>query len=167
MKLLFVYNSNGTVVSLIKDTARKVLAPKTYPCNLCRITYPFAAMEEEWKKFIQSLPHEAVFLHRDEFHKKYPQFAATSLPAVFVDDESGMRPIISHESINRVSSVPELIDIVKNSLAAKNIYRCSECGFGYNDKAMAERCQAWCKEHKSCNLEIIRHAVKDAVSEQK
>lgn len=167
MKLLFVYNSNGTVVSLIKDTARKVLSPKTYPCNLCRITYPFAVMEEEWEKFIQSLPHETVFLHRDEFHKKYVQFVATPLPAVFVDDESGIRLLISHEFINRVNNVSELINVIKNSLPTKNIYHCSECGFGYKDRAMAERCRAWCKEHKSCNPEIIQHAVKDVVSEQK
>lgn len=40
-------------------------------------------------------------------------------------------------------------------------YRCAECGLRYREKDMAERCQAWCAEHKSCNLEIIRHAVVD------
>ena len=40
------------------------------------------------------------------------------------------------------------------------IYQCGECGFLYEDKDIAEKCEAWCKEHKSCNLEIISNAIK-------
>jgi len=39
------------------------------------------------------------------------------------------------------------------------LYKCPECGFWYKEKKWAEKCQAWCKEHKSCNLEIIKHAI--------
>jgi hypothetical protein len=39
-------------------------------------------------------------------------------------------------------------------------WMCEECGFKYEDKSWAERCEAWCEEHKSCNLEITKHAVK-------
>ena len=42
----------------------------------------------------------------------------------------------------------------------KEIYQCEECGFKYTEKEWAEKCEAWCKEHKSCNLEITAHAVK-------
>lgn len=30
----------------------------------------------------------------------------------------------------------------------------------YKQKEWAEKCEAWCKEHQSCNLEIIAHAVR-------
>ncbi|MBI2575200.1 hypothetical protein HYV82_04930 [Candidatus Woesearchaeota archaeon] len=36
---------------------------------------------------------------------------------------------------------------------------CRECGFAYASKEWAEKCEAWCKEHNSCNLEITRHAI--------
>ncbi len=36
---------------------------------------------------------------------------------------------------------------------------CEECGFGYADESWADRCEAWCREHKTCNLEIIKHSV--------
>lgn len=36
-------------------------------------------------------------------------------------------------------------------------YQCKECRYVYKDKKWAEKCEAWCKEHKSCNLEIIQH----------
>ena len=44
---------------------------------------------------------------------------------------------------------------------SKTFYQCAECGLQYTEKETAEKCQAWCKEHKSCNLEIIKHAVQD------
>lgn len=37
-------------------------------------------------------------------------------------------------------------------------YQCEECGLHYRDRELAARCEAWCREHKSCNLEIIAHA---------
>lgn len=37
-------------------------------------------------------------------------------------------------------------------------YECEECGLIYKEKEWAEKCKKWCKEHKSCNLEITKHA---------
>jgi hypothetical protein len=31
----------------------------------------------------------------------------------------------------------------------------------YQDKDWAEKCEAWCRKYKSCNLEIITHAVQE------
>lgn len=120
MKLIFVYNSDGTVASLIKDTAHKLVSPKTYPCNLCRLTYPLASMNEEWRKFIESLPHEVVFLHRDEFHKQYPEQKSVPLPAVFSTDASATRLLIDSSEINKAKSPPELIEIVRRFLPRLN-----------------------------------------------
>lgn len=39
------------------------------------------------------------------------------------------------------------------------VFACPECGLSYKDTEWAKKCAAWCKEHKSCNLEIIKHAV--------
>ena len=50
--------------------------------------------------------------------------------------------------------VAKIIDSEKN----KKLFQCPECGFHYIDKAMAEKCEAWCREHKSCNLEITARA---------
>jgi len=40
----------------------------------------------------------------------------------------------------------------------KELYQCVECGFHYADKELAEQCETWCREHKSCNIEITAHA---------
>ncbi len=38
-------------------------------------------------------------------------------------------------------------------------YKCEECGLSYEKRARAEKCEAWCKKNKSCNLEITKHSV--------
>ncbi len=116
MKLIFVYNSDDTVLSLIKDTAHKMVSPNTYPCNLCRITYPGVSMREDWQKFIQSLPHEVLFLHRNEFHKQYPNKKNTRLPAAFTENPTGLNLFIPHSEINKAKDVKDLIETVKRFL---------------------------------------------------
>lgn len=41
----------------------------------------------------------------------------------------------------------------------RTLYQCEECDYKYEEKGWAERCEAWCKEHHSCNLEIIAHGI--------
>lgn len=41
-----------------------------------------------------------------------------------------------------------------------NLYACEECGFFYSEKSWAEKCEIWCKEKHSCNIEITKHSVK-------
>lgn len=42
----------------------------------------------------------------------------------------------------------------------KTLYTCKICGLAYKEKHWADECEAWCSAHKSCNLEIIKHAMK-------
>lgn len=41
----------------------------------------------------------------------------------------------------------------------KTLYACEECGFAYEQEEWAQKCQEWCSEHQSCNLEITEHSV--------
>lgn len=40
----------------------------------------------------------------------------------------------------------------------QNLYKCEECGFDYKDKEWAEKCEDWCREHHTCNIEIIKQS---------
>lgn len=52
--------------------------------------------------------------------------------------------------------------MVKEMRKGRRIYfACEECGLLYKEKAWAEECQKWCRENKSCNLEIIKQAIKN------
>ncbi len=39
------------------------------------------------------------------------------------------------------------------------LYTCPECGLSYLTKDLAKKCEAWCKKHNSCNLEITKNSV--------
>jgi len=42
---------------------------------------------------------------------------------------------------------------------SEKLFVCPECGMSYKEVEWAKKCAAWCKEHKSCNMEITQHAV--------
>jgi hypothetical protein len=42
---------------------------------------------------------------------------------------------------------------------SKKYYQCEECEHIYETEELANKCEAWCKEHKSCNLEIVKESV--------
>jgi len=42
----------------------------------------------------------------------------------------------------------------------KTFYACGACGFTYEEKMWAEKCEDFCTKHHSCSLEITSHAVK-------
>ena len=44
----------------------------------------------------------------------------------------------------------------------KEYFQCEECSFFYEDREWAEKCEKWCKEKHSCNIEITKYAVKAA-----
>lgn len=48
----------------------------------------------------------------------------------------------------------------------QQLFECKECGFLYRERKWAERCTKWCAEHKSCNLEIIAHAIHGSEKER-
>ncbi len=45
----------------------------------------------------------------------------------------------------------------------EQLYKCTECGLHYKEKEWADKCKAWCSEHSSCSIEIIKHSIKKAI----
>lgn len=88
-RLIFVYNADGGRLAGLKDMFHKILSPSTYPCSLCAVTYGATAMQPEWRAFIETLPVPMEFLHRDEFIRDYPKWAAHPLPAAFAVGTGG------------------------------------------------------------------------------
>ena len=114
-KLLFVYNADTGLFSVITDYAHKIISPKTYPCNLCALTYGNMGMNNKWKDFISNLKVPFGFLHRDEFVKEYAS-QDTQLPAAFLQQGESVTLLITHDEINKCTSVDELIDLVNKKI---------------------------------------------------
>ena len=98
--IIFVYNADSSVFAQVSDGVKKIAAHDTYQCNLCRITYGAVSMKDEWKMFLDTLPFEKEFLHRDEFGKKYPELSEVKLPAIFIFQNNVLHPLASASDIN-------------------------------------------------------------------
>jgi hypothetical protein len=108
--LLFVYNANRDLFSMVTDFAHKILSPSTYQCHLCSLTYGKFSINEEWKSFIESLSIETTFLYKDEFSSQHK--LQTVLPAVFISTNGKVREIISRQELERCQSLIDLKNLV-------------------------------------------------------
>jgi hypothetical protein len=113
--LLFVYNADTGLFSVVTDYAHKILSPKTYPCNLCAITYGNMGINKKWKEFIANLTVPVEFLHRDEFLKRF-ESKETQLPAAFIKRGESLSMLITHSEINECSSAEDLMNLVTKKI---------------------------------------------------
>lgn len=79
-RLVFVYNADSGIINAAIDTAHKLLSPNTYSCPLCRFSHGYFSERPQWREFVEWLPADCEFLHRDEAEAKYG--IAVELPAV-------------------------------------------------------------------------------------
>jgi len=115
-QIIFVYNADAGFFSTLSDFTHKIFSPETYQCNLCKITYGNFAMKSEWKEFLASLPQQKVFLHKNEFLEKYPQFKNIHLPAVFAHSKEGLRQIVTAYEINQQKEINDFKNLLIQKL---------------------------------------------------
>jgi len=111
-KLIFVYNADSTFFAVANDFVRKIVAPNSQECNLCKITYGVIGKKEEWSEYLAKLPMEKAFLHKDEFRREYPSEAQTELPAIFSEGKGTLSIFMSAQEMNQVQSIDELISAI-------------------------------------------------------
>ena len=114
-KLLFIYNANSGTRNAVLDSMYKVLSPKSYDCKLCDLTFGLVSENKTWKRFRKAGEHEMVFLHKDEFAKKYKsKFGYKfTFPIALIEGEIGLEVLISTHELNKLKTAKELIVLVK------------------------------------------------------
>lgn len=116
-RLIFVYAVDGGTVSSVVNYMHKMVSPSTYRCNMCALTYGTFGTKKEWTKFIESLPCETVFFHRDEFAESYPT-VKDPLPAVFVEREGALSVVIDAAAMNKAKTLDELVVTIRTHVQA-------------------------------------------------
>ncbi len=48
---------------------------------------------------------------------------------------------------------------------SKKYYYCEYCKLVFTNKMWAEKCEKWCKDNQSCNIEITRHSIKKTLEQ--
>ena len=112
--LLFVYNADSGFFNAIRDGIEKIADPESYKCRLCGLTFGVATMKGNWRRFLNGLPIESKFLHRDEYVKIYGE--DTSLPATFIEEDGELTLIISSAEYNELMTRKGLETLVKTRL---------------------------------------------------
>lgn len=107
LRLLFVYNADGGLFNTLADIGHKLFSPQTYECRLCALTHGIFTERKEWRDFLEDLPVECSFLHRDEFHKRYPGIDQP-LPAVFRLSNEAPTVCLDADILSRCSNLGEL-----------------------------------------------------------
>ncbi len=97
----------GAVFNTLADIGHKVFSPATYPCALCAITHGLLAERAEWRAFIESLGADCEFLHRDQFHARFPDIEA-AMPAIFRLRDGQPRPCADAATIGACLGVADL-----------------------------------------------------------
>lgn len=113
--IVLVYNADSGLFGALTDSVHKIVSPETYACRLCALTYGLVAMRSSWRAYLESLPWPRVFLHRDEFHARYPG-TDHPLPAVFLEQDGRLETLLSADALNATDSLDTLIDSMRTAL---------------------------------------------------
>jgi hypothetical protein len=112
-RLLFVYNADGRVASLLLDAVHKAVSPRTYGCHLCQLTYGYVRPRPQWTAFVESLRVPVRFLHRDEFRAEFRSRAEDALPAAYLEAEPRrLDPLVSAAEMNATQDLQQLQTLV-------------------------------------------------------
>lgn len=118
-KLVIVYNADSGAINAVLHALHKALRPETYPCSLCALTYGAVSMHREWKRFLETLPLDVIFHHKDDYAAAY-HGAQPDLPAI-LSAEAGEVPVvlIGADELDALESVAGLIALTKDRLAER------------------------------------------------
>ena len=117
-RLHFVYNARAGLIAGALDSVHKLVSPATYACDLCAITHGALRMDPKWKAWLGAAPFDAVFHHRPDFRAAYPAVRAP-LPAIFVEEPTGLAVLASASDLAAIGSVDALIALVEARLATR------------------------------------------------
>jgi len=116
-RLILVYNADAGLLNALKDMVHKIVAPASYPCSLCALTYGWVAMRGRWRRFLASLPQAKVFHHRDDFARAFPGLSP-ALPAILIaEGEAAPHVLVGAAELDAMPDLASLIALVEERLA--------------------------------------------------
>jgi len=114
-KLIFIYNANSGKHNALLDTMHKIVSPNTYNCNLCDITFGLFTENKTWRKFRETSKVEMVFLHKDEYLKKYKSKFnyKFTFPIVLAEHLESLSVFIKTDELNKLKNQEGLMKEIR------------------------------------------------------
>ena len=115
--LVFVYNADASFNSLLQEAAHKLLAPESYECSLCELTYSLIRKKKSWVVFLETLPCKHEFHLRNRFLRKYPKQAHTPFPCIYNQSATGeLTLLVKADEIDQAQSLEQLQTLVAEAV---------------------------------------------------
>lgn len=78
-------------------------------------------MHTDWRRFLESLPLDIVFHHKDDFAQAYPGHGV-SLPAILISNgDESPRVLVSARDLDATQDTNELMDLVEERLVTEQL----------------------------------------------
>lgn len=119
--LLFIYNASGGFFHVAADMAHKIFSPSTYPCSLCQITYGTFKIRDEWKHYLEKLPIEKKFYHKEDCYT-LPLPQPLALPAILYQPTPFHNPqlFITAQELNACKHIKDITSLLDQRLEIVN-----------------------------------------------
>lgn len=117
-RIIFVYNAQSDSWSKSLDFAHKIISPSTYNCSLCSLTHGSFSERKKWKIFRETTSHTLIFEYKNEFLKRLENNHnhIFHFPVVVEENQGNYDILISSDELNRIESLDELIEKMKNKM---------------------------------------------------
>lgn len=122
-KLIFVYNADSGLFNTFADIGHKIFSPATYPCDLCQLTHGYFSERTSWRAFVERLPIECEFLHRDQFAAQFPDITEP-LPAVFLAHADQLERCMSAAELAQCQRLEDLQTLLRQVVAGQASEEC-------------------------------------------
>ncbi len=111
-KWVFVYNKeSGAFNTTLSRINKYIPVIKKYDCRLFKIINGLTSVKDSFLKELKNANINAVFLNKDEFKKKY-DVKKPKFPAVFINEGSKIKQIISAAQIKNCNNYQDLITLI-------------------------------------------------------
>ncbi len=115
MKLVFVYNAEEGIFHGMLDSIHKTLSPKTYPCDLCALTYGALSMKKQWREWLKSLDMPVEFYHRADFKAAWPE-VNVALPVIMKEEGGALHFVVPAQDFKGMKTLDDLITVMRERL---------------------------------------------------
>ena len=116
-KLYFIYNARKGLLQGVFDSAHKLISPKTYPCDLCALTYHSFGKRPAWENYLQKVREDfdIHFLYKSE-KADWPFKSNVKLPAILLISGNKQSVILAKSDFKELSSLESLIEELDTKL---------------------------------------------------
>ena len=113
--LYFIYNAKNDTKSVLNDFFHKTLSPKTYPCNLCKITYNTFTKKNKWKKYLDNTNYNYKFLYKNQ--SNYFNNPIIDFPSIVFGNKINYKIVLNSTELNVILNIDSLIFHFENKLS--------------------------------------------------